>query len=87
MNELLKVVFTLTSGKSIVSHLDSEICFEYFGRWLEFEESDNKNDKIIIEKRTRDDKIVECLGILYRDVSAIQIQDSNIHNKKNSFVD
>lgn len=73
---ILKLVFTLKSGKSIVVSMAEEQAFYVYEQWLNFVK-DSKNDvsKIKIDKK-KDDKVVEVVTILLSEIAAIQIVDS-----------
>lgn len=73
---ILKLVFTLKSGKSIVVSMTEEQAFYVYEQWLNFVK-DSKNDvsKIKIDKK-KDDKVVEVVTILLSEIAAIQIVDS-----------
>lgn len=73
---ILKLVFTLKSGKSIVVSMTEEQAFYVYEQWLNFVK-DSKNDvsKIKIDKK-KDDKVVEVVAILLSEIAAIQIVDS-----------
>ena len=71
-SRILKTVFTLKSGKSIVVSMFEEQCFKLYNQWVESKK--NKEDEFIVvhEKKKQGDTI-EMIGILVSEISAIQI--------------
>lgn len=74
-SRILKTVFTLKSGKSIVVSMFEEQCFKLYNQWVESKK--NKEDEFIVmhEKKKQGDTI-EMIGILVSEISAIQIVEN-----------
>lgn len=74
-SRILKTVFTLKSGKSIVVSMFEEQCFKIYNQWVESKK--NKLDEfIVVHEKKKSGKIVEMIGILVSEISAIQIVEN-----------
>lgn len=75
----MKAVFTLKSGKSIVVSMPEDQCFYIYNQWVQFlspTKTENSNDIAVVNmSKKRENLIVEMVGILLSDISAIQIVD------------
>jgi len=79
----MKAVFTLKSGKSIVVSMPEDQCFYIYNQWVQFlspTKTENSNDiavdiAVVNMSKKRENLIVEMVGILLSDISAIQIVD------------
>ena len=72
---ILKTVFTLKSGKSIVVSMFEEQCFKIYNQWVESKK--NKLDEfIVVHEKKKSGEIVEMIGILVSEISAIQIVEN-----------
>ena len=72
---ILKTVFTLKSGKSIVVSMYEDQCFKIYNQWVESER--NKNDEfIVVHEKKKQGDIIEMIGILVSEISAIQIVEN-----------
>lgn len=77
--KLFKIVFTLTSGKSIVYTMTEENVEKIFNEWKEYKEkeyNDIKVFKIIEICKVKDGLILERLGIDIKKIDAIQIDSA-----------
>lgn len=80
-NRMIKMVFTLKSGKSIVVSMNEEQAFSIYEQWVNFIPKENNDvSKIKIDKK-KDNVIVETAGILLSEISAIQMVEN--HFSKN----
>ena len=76
-NRMIKMVFTLKSGKSIVVSMNDEQAFSIYEQWVNFIPSEKTDvSKIKIEKK-KDNVIVETVGILLSEISAVQMVENN----------
>ncbi len=76
-NRVIKMVFTLASGKSIVVTMNEEQAFSIYEQWVNFIPSEKTDvSKIKIEKK-KDNVIVETVGILLSEISAVQMVENN----------
>jgi len=76
-NRMIKMVFTLKSGKSIVVSMNEEQAFSIYEQWVNFIPSEKTDvSKIKIEKK-KDNVIVETVGILLSEISAVQMVENN----------
>jgi len=74
---MIKMVFTLKSGKSIVVSMNEEQAFSIYEQWVNFIPSEKTDvSKIKIEKK-KDNVIVETVGILLSEISAVQMVENN----------
>jgi hypothetical protein len=74
-SRILKTVFTLKSGKSIVVSMFEEQCFKIYNQWVESKK--NKLDEfIVVHEKKKSGEIVEMIGILVSEISAIQIVEN-----------
>ncbi len=76
-SKILKSVFTLKSGKSIVVSMFEEQGFKIYNEWVKFNPSENNNDvfKVVHEKK-KDGVVVEAVCILFSEIAAIQIVEN-----------
>jgi len=75
-NRMIKMVFTLKSGKSIVVSMNDEQAFSIYEQWVNFIPKENNDvSKIKIDKK-KDNVIVETAGILLSEISAIQMVEN-----------
>jgi len=75
-NRMIKMVFTLKSGKSIVVSMNEEQAFSIYEQWVNFIPKENNDvSKIKIDKK-KDNVIVETVGILLSEISAIQMVEN-----------
>ena len=75
-NRMIKMVFTLKSGKSIVVSMNEEQAFSIYEQWVNFIPKENNDvSKIKIDKK-KDNVIVETAGILLSEISAIQMVEN-----------
>ena len=75
-NRVIKMVFTLKSGKSIVVSMNEEQAFSIYEQWVNFIPSEKTDvSKIKIEKK-KDNVIIETVGILLSEISAIQMVEN-----------
>ncbi len=83
-SRVLKTIYTLKSGKSIVVSMLEDECIRVYNEWINYT---NDNDpatispKIVIEKK-ENNKIVEICAILVSEISAIQIDDVKRFNRR-----
>lgn len=76
-NRMIKMVFTLKSGKSIVVSMNEEQAFSIYEQWVNFIPKENNDvSKIKIDKK-KDNVIVETVGILLSEISAVQMVENN----------
>ena len=76
-NRVIKMVFTLKSGKSIVVSMNEEQAFSIYEQWVNFIPSEKTDvSKIKIEKK-KDNVIIETVGILLSEISAVQMVENN----------
>ena len=76
-NRMIKMVFTLKSGKSIVVSMNDEQAFSIYEQWVNFIPSEKTDvSKIKIEKK-KDNVIIETVGILLSEISAVQMVENN----------
>ena len=74
-SRILKTVFTLKSGKSIVVSMFEEQCFKLYNQWVESKK--NKLDEfIVVHEKKKQGDIIEMIGILVSEISAIQIVEN-----------
>ena len=76
-SRVLKTIYTLKSGKSIVVSMLEDECIRVYNEWINYTTDSNStiiSPKIVIEKR-ENNKIVEICAILVSEISAIQIDD------------
>lgn len=74
-SRILKTVFTLKSGKSIVVSMFEEQCFKLYNQWVESKK--NKEDEfIVVHEKKKQGDIIEMIGILVSEISAIQIVEN-----------
>jgi len=70
------MVFTLKSGKSIVVSMNEEQAFSIYDQWVNFIPKENNDvSKIKIDKK-KDNVIIETVGILLSEISAIQMVEN-----------
>jgi len=75
-NRVIKMVFTLKSGKSIVVSMNEEQAFSIYDQWVNFIPKENNDvSKIKIDKK-KDNVIIETVGILLSEISAIQMVEN-----------
>ncbi len=75
-NRMIKMVFTLKSGKSIVVSMNEEQAFSIYEQWVNFIPKENNDvSKIKIDKK-KDNVIIETVGILLSEISAIQMVEN-----------
>jgi len=75
-NRVIKMVFTLKSGKSIVVSMNEEQAFSIYEQWVNFIPKENNDvSKIKIDKK-KDNVIIETVGILLSEISAIQMVEN-----------
>ncbi len=81
-NRMLKTVFTLKSGKSIVVSMYEEQCFKIYNQWVTFNPKSEDIDlcRAVMDKK-KDNLIIETVGILLSEIAAIQIVEN--YNSKN----
>lgn len=76
-NRMIKMVFTLKSGKSIVVSMNEEQAFSIYEQWVNFIPSEKTDvSKIKIEKK-KDNVIIETVGILLSEISAVQMVENS----------
>lgn len=76
-NRVIKMVFTLKSGKSIVVSMNEEQAFSIYEQWVNFIPSEKTDvSKIKIEKK-KDNVIIETVGILLSEISAVQMVENS----------
>lgn len=80
MNEsVMKMVFTLKSGKSIVIHMFSDQCLDIYNQVKAYN-SQNKelSDKIHLCKKQQNEEINEAIVLFISELAAIQINRTDI---------
>ena len=76
-NRVIKMVFTLASGKSIVVTMNEEQAFSIYEQWVNFIPKEKVDvSKIKIEKK-KDNSIIEAVTILLSEISAIQMVETD----------
>jgi len=76
-NRVIKMVFTLASGKSIVVTMNEEQAFSIYEQWVNFIPKEKVDvSKIKIEKK-KDNSIIEAVSILLSEISAIQMVETD----------
>ena len=76
-NRVIKMVFTLKSGKSIVVTMNEEQAFSIYEQWVNFIPKEKVDvSKIKIEKK-KDNSIIEAVSILLSEISAIQMVETD----------
>lgn len=78
----MKMVFTLKSGKSIVISLYEDECFKIYNQWVNYVPSPDEIPKANVNKK-KDNMIVEMVGILLSEISAIQIVENSQEKLEN----
>ena len=87
MNDTMKMIFTLKSGKSIVMHMYKEQCFNIFKKITEYNiNDDTKSNKIMLYKKNNNDDIAEAVVIFMSDLAALQINEPD-DKSRNRIVD
>lgn len=83
-SRMLKMVFTLKSGKSIVVSMYEEQCFKIYNQWVQFNPKNEDIDlcRAVMDKK-RDNLIIETVGILLSEIAAIQIVENYSKNNEN----
>jgi hypothetical protein len=79
--KLYKVVFTLSSGKSIVYTMNSDNANQAFTEWKLSKESGEDSNKILEITKVKDGDIFEKFGVDRTKIDAIQIEDQVITDK------
>lgn len=79
--KLLKIVFILSSGKSIVYTMVYENALEIFEDWKAFKDGkkvvdDKKSENIVEISKLKNGSITEKLGLALDKIDAIQIYDT-----------
>lgn len=79
--KLLKIVFILSSGKSIVYTMVYENALEIFDDWKAFKDGktvkdDKKSENIVEISKLKNGSITEKLGLALDKIDAIQIYDT-----------
>lgn len=83
-SRVLKTIYTLKSGKSIVVSMLEDECIRVYNEWINYTTDNdpaNISPKIVIEKK-ENNKIVEICAILVSEISAIQIDDVKRFNRR-----
>ena len=83
-SRVLKTIYTLKSGKSIVVSMLEDECIRVYNEWINYTTDNNStiiSPKIVIEKK-ENNKIVEICAILVSEISAIQIDDVKRFNRR-----
>lgn len=75
--KLYKVVFTLTSGKSIVYTMTDENALKVFDDWKKFKSNEDASKNITEVTKMKDDQISEKLGVDLSKIDAVQIDDTS----------
>lgn len=76
-SRVLKTIYTLKSGKSIVVSMLEQECFRVYNEWVTYIPNPDLTispAKIVIEKKEAN-KIVEICTILVSEIASIQIDD------------
>lgn len=80
-NRIIKMVFTLKSGKSIVVSMNEEQAFSIYEQWVNFIPKEKTDfSKIKIDKK-KDNTVVELVAILLSEISAIQMVENSFGKK------
>ena len=83
-SRVLKTIYTLKSGKSIVVSMLEDECIRVYNEWINYTTDNDPaiiSPKIVIEKK-ENNKIVEICAILVSEISAIQIDDVKRFNSR-----
>lgn len=82
-SRVLKTIYTLKSGKSIVVSMLEDECIRVYNEWINYTDNNSNiiSPKIVIEKK-ENNKIVEICAILVSEISAIQIDDIKRFNRR-----
>jgi hypothetical protein len=83
-SRVLKTIYTLKSGKSIVVSMLEDECIRVYNEWINYTTDNDStiiSPKIVIEKK-ENNKIVEICAILVSEISAIQIDDVKRFNRR-----
>ncbi len=82
-SRVLKTIYTLKSGKSIVVSMLEDECIRVYNEWINYTDNNSTiiSPKIVIEKK-ENNKIVEICAILVSEISAIQIDDVKRFNRR-----
>lgn len=83
-SRVLKTIYTLKSGKSIVVSMLENECIRVYNEWINYTTDNGPtiiSPKIVIEKK-ENNKIVEICAILVSEISAIQIDDVKRFNRR-----
>lgn len=83
-SRVLKTIYTLKSGKSIVVSMLEDECIRVYNEWINYTTDNDPaiiSPKIVIEKK-ENNKIVEICAILVSEISAIQIDDVKRFNRR-----
>lgn len=83
-SRVLKTIYTLKSGKSIVVSMLENECIRVYNEWINYTTDNDStiiSPKIVIEKK-ENNKIVEICAILVSEISAIQIDDVKRFNRR-----
>ena len=75
--KLYKVVFTLTSGKSIVYTMSDENALKVFDDWKKFKSNEDTDLYMAEVTKTKEGQITEKLGVDFSKIDAIQIDDNS----------
>lgn len=77
--KMFRVVFTLTSGKSIVYTMIEDNAFKVFDDWKKFKEGKDLGSDITEVTKTKEGQISERLGVDLTKVDALQLDDTGIN--------
>ncbi|HPO11505.1 MAG TPA: hypothetical protein PLM63_02910 [bacterium] len=74
-SRILKTVFTLKSGKSIVVSMYEDQCFKLYNQWVESKKS-TSDEFIVVHEKKKQGEIIEMIGILVSEIAAVQIVEN-----------
>ncbi len=74
-SRILKTVFTLKSGKSIVVSMYEDQCFKLYNQWVESKKSAS-DEFIVVHEKKKQGEIIEMIGILVSEIAAVQIVEN-----------
>ncbi len=82
-SRVLKTIYTLKSGKSIVVSMLEDECIRVYNEGINYTDNNSTiiSPKIVIEKK-ENNKIVEICARLVSEISAIQIDDVKRFNRR-----
>lgn len=84
-NEIMKMIFTLKSGKSIVIHMYKDHCLNIYEQVLKYDINNNTmSDKINLCKKCKDD-ITEAIVLFISELAALQINEPDEKISKNIY--